>query len=67
MAQARGVRPDKLRQEIIQRDQVGMVFSQIREHKAMDAILSKASFTDMTADEFKKAMEEEAKSGTSGT
>lgn len=61
MAQARGVRPDKLRQEIIQRDQVGMVFTQIREHKTMDAILAKATFTDMTAEEFRKAMEEEAK------
>ncbi len=64
MAQARGVRPDKLRQEIMQRDQVGMVFSQIREHKTMDTILSKASFTDMTPEEFNKAMEEESKSGT---
>jgi trigger factor len=61
MAAQRGVRPEKLRQEIIQRDQVGVVFGQIREHKTMDAILAKATFTDMTAEEFNKAMAEEAK------
>lgn len=59
MAAQRGVRPEKLRQEIIQRDQVGVVFGQIREHKTMDAILAKANFTDMSLEEFNKAMAEE--------
>jgi trigger factor len=63
MAMQRGVRPEKLRQELIQRDQVGMLFVQIREHKTMDAILAKANFTDMSPEEFNKAMADEANAG----
>ncbi|MBS0186718.1 MAG: trigger factor [Planctomycetes bacterium] len=63
LAMERGVRPDKLRQEIIQRNQVGVIYQQIREHKAMDAILAKANITEMAADEFNKLMAEEAKAG----
>lgn len=63
MAMSRGVRPEKLRQEIIQHNQVGTVFQQVREHKTMDAILSKSQFTDMTAEEFNKAMADESKGG----
>lgn len=61
MAMERNVRPEALRQELIQRNQVGGIFQQIREHKTFDAILSKASITDMPADEFTKVMTEEAK------
>lgn len=56
IAAQRGERPEKLRQEIIQRNQVGMVFQQVREHKTMDAILAKANVTEVSADEFNKAM-----------
>lgn len=61
LAQERGVRPDKLRQELIQRNQVGAIFQQLREHKAMDAILQKAKISEMPAEEFNKIMTEEAK------
>jgi len=66
LAQERGVRPDKLRQEIVQRNQVGVIYQQIRDHKAMDAILAKANITEMPADEFNKLMAEEARSGVPG-
>lgn len=56
MAQERNLRPEKLRQELIQSNRVGAIFSQIREHKALDAILSKATITEMPAEEFDKAM-----------
>ncbi|MBS0191642.1 MAG: trigger factor [Phycisphaerales bacterium] len=60
IAQERGVRPDKLRQELIQRNQVGAIYQQLREHKAMDAILQKAKISEMSAEEFNKAMAEES-------
>jgi len=61
MAMERNVRPEALRQELIQRNQVGGIFQQIREHKTFDAILAKAVISDMPADEFNKVMAEEAK------
>lgn len=61
IAMERNVRPEALRQELIQRGQVGGIFQQIREHKTFDAILAKAKVTDMPADEFNKVMAEEAK------
>jgi trigger factor len=54
MAAERGVRPDKLRQEIIGSNQAGGLFQQIRDHKTMDQILAKASVEDMAVDEFNK-------------
>lgn len=62
MAMERNMRPEALRQELIQRQQVGGIFQQIREHKTFDAILGKATITDMPAEEFNKVMAEEAKS-----
>lgn len=56
MAQERNVRFDKLRAELMQRGQIGGIFQQIREHKTMDALLAKAKITEMSADEFNKAM-----------
>ena len=50
-----------LRQQLIQSNQVYGIFQQIREHKTFDAILAKATITDMPADEFNKVMAEEAK------
>lgn len=61
MAMERNMRPEALRQQIIQSNQVYGVFQQIREHKTFDAILAKANITDMPADEFNKVMAEEAK------
>lgn len=66
MAMERNVRPEQLRQELIQRGQVGGIFQQIREHKTFDAILAKANVTDMPADEFNKVMAEEAKARGEG-
>lgn len=60
MAFERGVRPDKLRQELIQRRQVGLIFQQIREHKALDAIVAKAEIEELPADDFNKVMKAEA-------
>lgn len=61
LAWERNQRPEKLRQEIIQRNQVGVIFQQIREHKTMDAILSRATISDVSVEEFEKKMKETAK------
>lgn len=61
MARERGVRPEQFRQEIIQRNQVGQIFQQIREHKTFDAILAKAKVTEVPADEYNKSVEEKTK------
>jgi trigger factor len=67
MAYSRGDRPERLRQEIIARNQVGTVYQQIREHKTMDAILSKAKIEDIALDEYNKSVTESKgkKSGSS--
>jgi len=69
MASDRGERPDKLRQALINSNQINGVFQQIREHKTLDAILAKASVSDVDAEEFKKSLEGEkgkAKDAPSG-
>jgi trigger factor len=65
MAAERGIRPESLRQEMIQRNQVYGIFQQIREHKTFDALLAKSTITDMPVDEFNKAMEAERKAAAS--
>lgn len=54
MAMERGARPDQLRQQLIQSNQVGAVVQQIREHKTIDAIIAKAKVEEISADDFKK-------------
>jgi trigger factor len=53
MALAANERPEKLRAELVARGQVPSIFQQIREHKTLDAILAKATVTDVSAEEFK--------------
>ncbi len=60
MAIERGQRPEKLRQELIQNRQVQQIYQQIREHKTLDAIVSKAQIEEMSPDEFNRIMKEEA-------
>ncbi|MCL4222326.1 MAG: trigger factor [Phycisphaerales bacterium] len=60
MAIERGQRPEKLRQELIQNRQVQQIYQQIREHKTLDAIVSKAEIEEMSPEEFNKIMKEEA-------
>jgi trigger factor len=54
MAAERNARPDQLRQQLIQSNQVGAVVQQIREHKTIDAIIAKAKVEEMSAEDFKK-------------
>lgn len=54
IAAERGVRADRLRAELIQQRQVGVLIQQIREHKAMDALVGKAKAEDVPGEEFEK-------------
>ncbi|MCW5767671.1 MAG: trigger factor [Phycisphaeraceae bacterium] len=52
MAQSQGARPDQLRQQLIQNNQIGGIVQTVREHKTLDAILAKASVTEMDSEEY---------------
>jgi trigger factor len=56
MAMSRGERPEALRDQLIKNGQVNMLAQQIRENKALDAILVKASVEELSVDDFNKAM-----------
>jgi trigger factor len=60
MAMQRNARPDQLRAELIRTGQAGMVVQQVREHKTLDRILQDAEVTEMSVEEFNKAMRDEA-------
>lgn len=64
LAQEQGVRPEKLRQDLIANNRVGAIYQQIREHKAMDAILKKAKIEEVSAEEFNKRLGAEAASAS---
>ncbi len=61
MAFERGERPEKLRQEIIQHNRVGAIYTQVRDHKTMDLILSRAVITEKPAEEYNTIMKERDK------
>lgn len=54
----RNVRPEQLRQELIRTNQVSGIYQQIRDHKTLDAILNKATVTELPADEYNKQMKQ---------
>jgi trigger factor len=60
IAQERGERPERMRQALVQSGQINGIAQQIREHKTIDLILSRANVTDMPAEEFNELMKREA-------
>lgn len=54
IAYERGMRPEKVRQELMQGGRLQMLAMQIREHKTLDAIVAKAKITEMAAEEYAK-------------
>ncbi len=61
LAAERGTRPEALRQELIDRNQIGTLFQQVREHKTFDAIIAKAKVTEVSVDEYNKSQGKDAK------
>ncbi|MEM1331537.1 MAG: trigger factor [Planctomycetota bacterium] len=58
MAIQRGERPEKMRDELIRSGRAQMLYSQLREHKTLDAILAKAKIEEMPAEDFNKMLSE---------
>jgi trigger factor len=52
MAASQGARPDQLRQQLIQQNQIPGIVQTIREHKTLDAIVAKSTVTEMSPDEY---------------
>ncbi len=52
MAFERGARPEQFFQEMVQSGRIQSVFLQLREHKTLDAIIDKASVTDVKPEDF---------------
>lgn len=59
MAAQRNERPEKLRQELITSNQITNVFQQIREHKALDAVLAQAEVEEISQEDFEKKLADE--------
>lgn len=57
MAQQRGVRPDKFREDLIKNNQVYLLANQIAHEKAVDLIIEKGNVTTLTAEEWNKEMQ----------
>jgi len=59
MAIQRNVRPEQLRQELARGNQIGGIYQQIRDHKTLDAILTKAKVSDVSAEDYNKKLKED--------
>jgi len=57
MASSINVRPDKLRQDLIQANRLPMVAHQVREEKVFDVLLQKSEVEEVSAEEYEKLME----------
>ncbi|MBX3408267.1 MAG: trigger factor [Phycisphaeraceae bacterium] len=56
MAMQRNERPDRLRQELIKNNQISGIYTQLRDHKTLDAILESATVSEVTLEEFNKSV-----------
>ncbi len=59
LAAQRQERPEKLRQELINNNQINNIFQQVREHKALDAILAKAKIEEISQEAFEEKFNDE--------
>ena len=64
LAMQRGVRPDELRANLVQNNQIQQIGTHIVENKAADAMAQQMKIVDMDADEWKKRNEDGAGSGS---
>ncbi|MCG3121683.1 MAG: Trigger factor [Phycisphaerales bacterium] len=60
LAAENNTRPDQLRQDLIKSGRINGIATQIREHKAMDAIVARAKVEEVPAEEFDKLMKQSA-------
>ncbi|MBL4590642.1 MAG: trigger factor [Phycisphaerales bacterium] len=55
-AMEQGKRPEQLRDELVKNGQIQTLIQQVREHKAIDAVLVDADIEEVSAEEFNKRM-----------
>jgi len=60
IAAQRGVRPDKLRAELVQSGGITQIASQIREHKAVDRVIDQATVTEIPSEEWNELVAQRA-------
>ncbi len=63
LASENNTKPDKLKQDLIQSGRIQGIAMQIREHKAMDAIVARAKVEEIPAEEYDKMMKKEGAAG----
>jgi trigger factor len=66
MAFERNERPEKLRQQLIQANQVMPIWQAIREHKTLDAVISRVRVTEISAEEWEKEVQRLNQGGPGG-
>lgn len=59
IAASRQMRPQDLYDQLSKQNQIGLIVQQIREHKAMDALLAKGKIEDMPVDKFNEHMQKQ--------
>ncbi len=64
IARSRNQRPDVLRAELEKSGRLGEIALQIREHKAADRVIAKATVSDVPAEEWNAQVEQKTRKGT---
>jgi len=63
IAAQRGMRPDQLRQQLIQAGRIDEVAMMVRDHKTADRVVQDCTVTEITAEEWRKIQESKSESG----
>ncbi len=66
IAAERNERMDTLRKELVRRNQIGVIAQQVREHKTLDLLLSKAKVTEVSLEEFNEKAKSWREDGAGG-
>lgn len=67
IARSRGMRPDAMRAELDKNNRVSEIALQVREHKAADRVISKATISDIPAEEWNNEAKAKTQAKTEGT
>ncbi len=66
IARSRGMRPDAMRAELEKDNRVGEIALQVREHKAADRVISKATISDIPAEDWNNEAKAKAEAASLG-
>lgn len=63
IASQRGMRPEQLRQQLMQAGRINEVAMMVRDHKTADRVVQECTVIDISADEWRKQLAEQGKGG----